>query len=197
MKWVALTIVVFIVVYTALTLHYRRPGPMYQPYHDNKQRALVTRLRGAGYQRITAVAERPDDARHALATLNGPFAEITDALGGVPEELKTTLIDQPRLPHSFTQVHAPKEGNRLMPYSLVFTCALPNNKQLLSDTYVYVKDQEIAIVADFEAMEGELLSRTADSVVQLTIPSGMLHEGVYEVTLVGQHQSKQWPLQVH
>lgn len=197
MKWVALVIFVSIATYTAVTLHYRRPGRAYQPYHDNKEHVVVTRLRSAGYQRISAVSERPADPARAIAALSGTMVQATDQIGGVPDELKQIFVDQPRLPPSFSQVRAPSEAVVLLPYSLQFTCALPDNKQLLSATYVYVKDQEIAIVPDFEAMEGELLARTPESTVQLTIPGGTLHPGTYEVTLVGQRQSKRWPLQVH
>lgn len=197
MKWVALVTFVFIALYTALTLHYRRPGPAYQPYQDNKERAIVKRLRSAGYQRITAEAERPADAQGSAAKLAGPFVQPSDVAGGVSDELKQTLIDQPRLPVTIAQVRAPAAANRLLPYSLQFTCAQPNNKQMLSGTYVYVKDDDMAIVTDFEPIEGELLARTPETAVQLTIPAGALHEGTYEVTLVGERQSKHWTLQVH
>ena len=196
MKWVALVILISISTYTAVTLHYRRPGRAYQPYQDNKERVIVTRLRSAGYQRIPAVAERPAES-NAAWSMAGPLAEIADESGGVTEELKQIFVDQPRLPQSFDQVRAPGEANQLLPYSIQFTCALPNNKQLLSGTYVYVKEQEIAIIPDFEAMEGDLLARTPDSLVRLTITAGMLHPGSYQVRLIGQRQSKRWALQVH
>lgn len=197
MKWVALVILVSIGAYTAVTLRYRRPGAAYQPYQDNKDRVITTRLRSAGYQRITASTDRPADPQHGFSTLTGPLVEAVDLPGGAPEELKLLFVDQPRLPETFNQVRASGETNRLFPYSLQFTCALPNNKQLLSATYVYVKDQELVIVPDFETMDGELLARTPESVVQLTIPAGTLHPDTYHVVLIGQKQSKGWSLQVH
>lgn len=197
MKWVALVIFVSIAAYTVVTLRYRRPGHVYQPYQDNKERVVVTRLRSAGYQRISAQVERPADPARAAAALSGPLVQVAEAAGGAPEELKQIFVDQPHLPQSFNQVRAPGEVVVMLPYSIQFTCALPDNKQLLSGTYVYVKDQDIAIVPDFEAMEGELLARTPESTVQLTIPGGTLHPGTYDVTLVGLRQSKHWTLQVH
>jgi len=197
MKWVALVIIVSIVTYTAVTLRYRRPGQAYQPYQDNKERAIVTRLRSAGYQRIPAVAERPADPERAAARMAGPFATVVDQPGGVAEELKEIFVDQPRLPQSFAVVRAPAEAVSLLAYTFQFTCALPDNKQLLSATYVYVKEQEMVIVSDLEAMEGELLARTPESTVQMTLPAGTLHPGTYQVTLIGQRQSKRWTLLVH
>ncbi len=197
MKWVALAIVAFIGSYTAVTLYYRRPTPAYQPFHDSKERVMVTRLRDAGYQRITAVTERPADPQRPPGAMAGPLTETADDAGGVPDELKELFIDQPRLPASFNQVRVPGEANQLLPYVLRFTCALPNHNQLLSETYVYVKDQEIAIVPDFEALDGDLLTRTPESTVQLTIPSGVLRAGSYQVRLIGRQQSKRWTLQVH
>jgi hypothetical protein len=197
MKWVALATLVSISAYTAVTLHYRRPGPAYQPYQDNKQRVIVSRLRSAGYQRITATVDRPASPDRAANPLAGPLAEIADETGGVPEELNQLFVDQPRPPPSFNQVQAPREANQLFPYSLGFTCELPSQKQLLSGTYVYVKEQEIAIIPDFEAIGGNLLTRTPESAVQLTIPAGLLHPGSYQVRLVGQEHSKRWALQVH
>lgn len=197
MKWVALVTIACLAVYTALTLHFRKPGHVYQPYKDNADRVTVSRLRNAGYQRITANAERPAEPQRAAAMLRGPLAEPTDYLGGLPEELKETLVEHPKLPQAISQVQAPGEANNLMPYTFHFTCALPDNKQVFSGTYVYVKDDEIAVVPDFTAIEGELLARTADSAVQLTIPAGMLRPGTYHVTLAGERQSKRWTLQVH
>jgi hypothetical protein len=199
MKWIVVSIVVFIAIYTFLTLYFRKPGQAYQPYHDNKERATISRLKSAGYRRITATADRPAElgATTSPNILSGPAATITDFVGGLSEELKGTLIDQPRLPATFDKVVAPSEINRLAPYSVRFVCGLPDNKQLLSGAYVYVKDDELAIVPDFEKIEGDLLSRTREAAVEVTIPAGVLPPGTYRATLVGARGSKQRTVQVH
>src|SRR5438105_3708911 len=52
MKWIALAILLFIVPYTYLTLHFRKPGKAFEPYADLSKRANTARLLSAGYQRI-------------------------------------------------------------------------------------------------------------------------------------------------
>jgi len=198
MKWIAVSILVFITLYTFLTLHFRKPGKAYQPYQDSRDHATVSRLVSAGYQRIPASIDRPADAKSNQLSLGSTHkAEIKEVAGGLPTELATTLIDQPVLPDSFSQINAPAEANTAFPYSVEFTCLLPDNKRLLSETYVYRKEQELVVVAGFEHLGGDLLARTKDVLVLLTVPAGTLQPGTYSVTLAGSRHSKQWTLQVH
>jgi hypothetical protein len=199
MKWVALVTFACIAIYTVVTLQFRKEAPAYRPFQDSKEKATVQRLRSAGFQRITATAERPADgaALPAAFTSAMPLATVTDFVGGLPVDLKETLIDQPRLPHTVGNVRAPAEVNRLFPYHVQFTCGLPDNKQLLAGTHVYVREEEMAIVSNFEQIEGDLLARTREATVLLTLPAGTLHAGTYRVTLVGERGSMQWTLQVH
>lgn len=197
MKWIVLVIVLFIAGYTVLMLRYRKPGPGYQPYHDSREKATVARLESAGYTRVIATAERPADAQRTGLLLEGAPAEVHSARGGLPDELRQTLLDAPRLPQSFSRVRASSTANQLLPYTIEFTCVLLNHKQLLTGATVYRKETEVAIVADFEVMDGELLARTQESLVQLTLPGGSLPVGAYHVTLIGAVESKQWELQVH
>ncbi len=197
MKWIVLAIVGFIACYTVVTLSFRKEGPAYQPYHDAKEQATVTRLQDAGFHRVPAVVDRPAEPARTMTLSSGAAATVADAAGGLPADLQDTLIDQPRLGARFTEVRAAAKASRLLPYSIQFVCALDSHKQLFSSAYVYVRDNEIAIVPEFEAIEGALLARTQDSTVHVTIPSGTLAEGSYAVTLVGRNASKQWTLQVH
>ena len=193
----ALIIVVCLALYTFATLHFRKREPAYQPYHDTKERIAISRLESAGYQRIYASAERPADPKSTAAALRGPLSEIIAAPGGLDSELKQTLIETPQLPALCTDVRAPREAQAMLPYSFQFTCSSSNNKQLLSGTYVYVKDQSIMIVPDFEKISGELLARTPVSVVQVTLPAGTLSTGTFHATLISSQESKQWEIQVH
>jgi hypothetical protein len=193
MKWVALAIVVSLGLYTFLTLYFRKSSPGYRPYQDSRDRATVTRLLSAGYQRIPATVERPADLQRASA----PTASMETRLGGLPSELNETLVDKPALPDAFSNVIAPNEANALLPYSIQFTCTLPDYKRSASDTYVYRKGDELAIVANFEHLDGELLARSKELTLRVTLPGGSLSPGTYHVTLVGARESKHWTLQVH
>src|SRR5688572_3099360 len=88
MKWIVIIIVLIIGPYTYLTLRYRKPGPAFQPYDDLKKRANVSRLLEAGYRRISITAQRPADGARARGG-----AEVTTAAGGLPPELRSTLVE--------------------------------------------------------------------------------------------------------
>jgi hypothetical protein len=85
----------------------------------------------------------------------------------------------------------------LMPYSFQFTCTLPDKKYIVADTYVCLKEGEIAVVTHLEPNSGGLLSRSKESAVLLTLAPGTLKPGDYRVTLIGAQRSLQWTLQVH
>lgn len=198
MKWIVIAILTFMAGYTFITLKYRKPGRASEPYQDAKDRETVTRLRQAGYVRVPATAERPADPRHTRATVTTARAEIKDAPGGLPPELDETLIDKPKLPETLADVIAPAAVSPMLPYFLQYTCLLPDHKKLLGETRVYVKDQHIAIVTDFEGLDGELLARTKESTVLLTLPASVFKSGeTFDLTLIGAKSSKQWTVQVH
>jgi hypothetical protein len=99
MRWVVLAIVLFIPLYTYLTLHFRRKDPAFVPYQDMRDRADVIRLLNAGYQRVTVDASRPAESI-------GPGDPASPAPGGLPPELAKTLIESPLLPQSIDSVSA-------------------------------------------------------------------------------------------
>ena len=101
MKWVVLVIVVSLGAYTYLTLHYRKESPAFRPYQDSKNRAGVMRLLSAGFQRVTLTAQRPADG---AGVPEGAKSAAT--AGGLPAELRSTLLDLPLLPASITRVAA-------------------------------------------------------------------------------------------
>ncbi len=192
MKWIVLVIVLSLGTYTYLTLHYRKKNPSFQPYVDMKDRANTMRLLSAGFQRVTITATRPADPK--------PIADgaaITKATGGLPENLRVTLIDQPQLPNDYTRVAAAATANTLLPYPIQFTCSVGDNHQQLSGAQLYLKDEVIVIVPEFERLRGELLARSRDSIVLLTVPGGTLKPGRYQVALIGSRTSPSWTLQVN
>lgn len=191
MKWVILAILLCVVPYTFITLRYRKPGPAFQPYEDMKNRANVSRLLSAGYKRIVLPAERPADPLR-----NPVSAPIASAAGGLPEELRTTLVESPLLPAEILNVAAPGTASATQDYAFRFSCSLPDQQRQLAGADLYVKGDQIVVTPDFEKLAGTLMARTADNIVQLTIPAGALSPGRYRVTLVGQKTSRAWSLEV-
>ncbi|MBI5767253.1 MAG: hypothetical protein HZA93_05610 [Verrucomicrobia bacterium] len=192
MKWIVLAIVVVIVPYTFITLRYRKPGPAYQPYEDMKNRANTVRLLSAGFQRVALVASRPAAPSHAV--FNATFSA---APGGLPSVLRATLVEPPLLPASISSVAAAPTVDAGKTYSIQFTCMLPDNKQQLAGAVLYIRPKEIFITPEFEKLTGDLLSRTRESVVHVTVPAGLLKSGSYRITLLGAQASRAWTVQVH
>ena len=192
MKWIVLAILLFVVPYTFLTLHYRKPGPAYRPYEDMKNRANTARLLSAGYQRITLPARRPADSEVFVSS-----APVKAAPGGLPEALHTTLVAVPELPADILRVSAGPTASARLPYPIQFTCATPDDKRRLAGAELYLRDDQIVITPDFELLTGGLLTRTRETLVQLTVPAATLKPGRYQVTIAGQNSSRSWTLQVH
>lgn len=192
LKWIALVILVVIVPYTFIRLKYAKPGRAYRPYQDAQERANVVRLLSAGYKRITLAAQRPADPIHA--NLVAPTAA---APGGLPAELVSTLAEKPLLPAEIVSVSAASTCNAQQPYAIQFTCVMPDEKQQLAGAELYVKDNEIVITPDFELLAGQLVARTRETIIALTVPAGSLAAGSYKVHLIGQRSSRTWSLQVH
>jgi hypothetical protein len=190
MKWIVASILVFIPIYTYLTLHYRRPGPAFNPYRDMRDRADVIRLLKAGYQRVTLDASRPVDGGH------GAPAATMPAPGGLPDDLRKTLIESPLLPLEVNSVAADATAVSAIDYPIVLDYTIPDNKRQLSGAHLYEKPGEIVIIADFEHLAGGLLSRTRDGSALLDVPPGALRPGTYRVTLVGERSSRSWTLHV-
>jgi hypothetical protein len=199
MKWVVLAIVIGLGSYTFVTLKFRKdPQSAHRPVEDAKERFTTTRLRQAGYARIAVNAERPADPAATLASLVRPLAEILDAPAGVPAELAETFAELPKLPDSFQNVSAPARHAAMLPYSLQYICQLPDHQEVLGETRVYVKDNHIAVITDFDRIDSDLLARTKDSPVLLQLPASIFRSGeTFEITLVGKTASKHWSLQVH
>lgn len=190
MKWIVLAIVVVLVPYTFLTLQYRKSGPAFRPYEDMKNRADVIRLLSAGYQRIPLMAQRPADPTGATP------AAVATAPGGLPQELRTTLVDAPLLPAEIVSVAAASTASAAESYPIRFSCTLPDDRQQLAGAELYIKGTQIVITPTFERLAGQLATRTRDNVVLITVPPGALKPGHYQITLTGQRTSRSWSLQL-
>ncbi len=193
MRWIVLAILLAIVPYTWITLHFRKAARPFEPYSDLKQRANVHRLLAAGYHRIPLSAERPADQ-----VLASPAAQAIPrpALGGIPAALKETLVDVPSLPESIRAVRAAAASSTLLPYTIDVECTLSDLNLGLASSYLYLKDNELIILNGFETFAGELRSRSREIALRLTAPAGALPSGDYHLTLVGLRNSVQWHLSV-
>ena len=198
MKWIVIAILVIIVPYTYLTLHYRKPGPAFRPYEDTKKRAITGRLLSAGYQRVTLEARRPSDSASGEAMARGASAAtILFGPGGVAADLKDALIDSPILPLTIDRVVAAGSARAGQAYVIQFTCSLPDTKAQLTDAHLYRKDDDFILVPTFEKLAGGLQARTTESTVVLTLPPSVIQPGSYNVVLAGSRSSRKWTLQVH
>jgi hypothetical protein len=192
MKWIFLAILVVIVPYTFIRLHYQKPNRAFEPYADMKNQANTLRLLSAGFQRITLEADRPVEAPR----LTTPAAPTSAALPGLPSALAETLIDQPILPREILSVTAAATTNSLFAYPVLVTCTLPDQKHQLAGGFLYLRDDELIFVPQFENIDGDLSARTREHTLRLTVPAGSLKPGTYRATLPGAHTSKSWPLEV-
>jgi hypothetical protein len=190
MRWIVLSIVIFIPIYTFLTLHYRRPGPSFRPYQDLRDRTDVVRLLKAGYHRVALDASRPAEGT------GGPALSSSYAPGGLPENLKKTLVESPLLPLQIDSVAAAPTASAGIDYPVGLTYSLADNKRQLCGAHLYEREGEVVIVPDFEVLGGGLLARTREGSALLTIPPGTLRPGTYRVTLVGERASRSWTLTV-
>jgi hypothetical protein len=192
MKWIVVAIIAVIVPYTFLTLYFRRPEKAFQPYADLKDRVNTRRLLSSGFQRITLNAQRPSDP--ARAALSAP---IVASAGGVPEVLRSTLVDQPLLPGEILSVSAAATASASEPYPVQFSCSLPDDRRQLAGASLYLRNEEIFLVPTFERLGGDLIARSRENVVVLTVPAGALKPGTYHATVLGERASKAWTVQVH
>lgn len=194
MKWVVLAIAIGIAGYTAVTLGFRKPAEAaHRPYDEARERFTSERLREAGYQRIAVTLERPADLVRARAAVGAESAKVIDAPGGLPAELAEAFAEKPKLPPAFGAVAAPRLGSAMLPYPILYTCQLPDQRDVIGETRVYVKDQSIAIITDFDRIDDELLARTKETTLLLQLPASVFRLGeTFELTLVGAHASKRW-----
>ena len=197
MKWIVLAIAIFIATYTFITLQFRKSGPVHEPYKEAKVRANVHRLEQAGFQRIAASIVTPADPQRSAANFGRNIVSTKATISGLYGELAESFAEKPTLPESILNVTAPTTANGLMPYSFQYICQLPDKKYLVAETYLCLKENEIAVVTSLEPISGGLLSRRTESAVVLTLEPGTLKPGNYRVTVVGAQHSLQWTLQVH
>jgi hypothetical protein len=191
LRWVVLAIVIFILGYTFLRLHYAKRGRAFEPYHDLGEQASVVRLLALGYRRIPAAIERPAEPLPADRLAAAP-APIADALGGLPAELDGALAARPALPDAVEGVTAPRAAAAAGQYTLQFTCAQRDFSTQIRSVFLYRKAGRLFLLPDFEKMPGQLLARSRESTVLVSFPVQSLPPGRYTALLCGGRASKSW-----
>lgn len=191
MKWIVVSILLFVPIYTWLTLHFRRSGPVYEPYAEARDRAMTGRLLAAGYRRVTLTATRPTESLRISAR-----APVTAVPGGLPADLAAALTAAPLPPARATHIVAARETGAAQAYIVDFTATLPDEKNELLDAQIYVRAGRLVLVPDFERVPGGLLVRSPETEVRLTVPAGVLSPGHYRVMLVATQESQSWMLLV-
>jgi len=93
-------------------------------------------------------------------------------------------------------VSASGETTALLPYPVLFTCTLGDQKHQLGGAQVFVRGKSVVIVPQFEPLNGELTARSKESPVVITIPGGTFAAGRYTLHLAGKEQSRQWTVEV-
>lgn len=196
MKWVVLSIVLFIAGYTVVMVFFRKPGPAHKPYEDAANRATVSRLLAAGFQRIPIAAERPADPSSSRILEGSPRANVATVAGGLDPDLDFALAEKPLLAESFQQVTAAASTGNAEPYRVLFTASLKDHKRVISGGMLLRKEGQLFLLPVFEPLRGELLARTKETTVVLTIPAGTLKPGRYTTVLVGEKSSRRWELSI-
>jgi hypothetical protein len=163
---------------------------MFQPYQDMRDQADVIRLLRAGYQRVNVDASRPAESVQAAGDPTSP------APGGLPADLKGTLIESPLLPLTIGSVSASPTAIAAIDYQIGLSYTLADNKRQLSGAHLYERNGDIVIIPDFEQLGGGLQSRWREGTALITVPPGSLKAGTYHVTLVGERESRSWTLRV-
>ncbi|WP_221032989.1 hypothetical protein [Actomonas aquatica] len=193
MKWIVLAIVACLVPYTWLTLAYRKEGPAYEPYQDNKDRAQVMRLLDAGFRRVELSLDRLVDPSMPLAA----SAETQAIEGGLPPLLSEVLIDKPPVPSSFALVDAPAQSLAGAPYVLLLTAQQPDHSERPAVSTLYLRGQEAVFIVGYDALPGDLQARDLTARLRLTVPPNTLEPGTYQGTLIGALESRRWTFDIH
>jgi len=201
MKWIIVAIAVFIGPYTYLTLHYRKPGPAYAPYADNKDRANTSRLLDAGYQRIALeFQESAPDTPPTWDTT--PTAEIwptgaKQVPEGVPVDLADALIDDPHLLPSFSSVAATLIPKSDSPIVIIFPSNPGQVGAELQAVHAYRRSELLVIVPELSDVTNSSGDSTLTIAYRIVIPPGSLPPGHYRVRLAGAESSREWEMQVN
>lgn len=192
MKWIAITILIFVVGYTVVNVTLRKPGRAYRPYQDSQDRATTTRLLNAGWQKIHIDTLRPVEK----PTTANP-ASISRAAVGLGLDLEPNFAERPKLLATIDKVVAPNTVNHGQNYTGYFTASLTDLKFQVSEVTLFRKGQTLVLVPTTETLPGkDLMSRWNDSTYFVSIPTNNLPPGKYDVRIVAKGPAAAWSFTV-
>ena len=193
MKWIVVAIVAFMVLYTAVNIYFRKPGPAYRPYQDAQDRATTARLLAAGWQKVPVDTRRPIEK---AATADSP-APISRAAIGLGADLEAKFAEKPKLLASIDRVSAPAAISHGDDYAAYFSATLTDQKLQLGEITLYRKGRELVIIPDEESLPGKnLLSRWPDSNYWIAFSTANLPPGRYDVRVVAKGPAAAWSFTV-
>jgi hypothetical protein len=191
MRWIIISMILFVLPYTYLTLHYRKPGYSYQPYQDAKEKTVLAHN---GYTRISLPSAQP--ASGMLLPVQGIPASITPSLEGLTPELNKALGNAVTIPEGIDSVAAPAVFEHGKTYPFSYGCSITDSHHALAGARLYVKDKNVYFITDFEALVGGLSTRDTHTVIAIELPTASLEPGAYTFTVVGKKHSRRWPVLV-
>ncbi len=193
LKWIVVTIGLFVVGYTAVNLYFRKAVRPYQPYQDAQDRATTARLLAAGWHKIPVDARRPVEKP---ATDDTPAA-VTRAAIGLGPDLAPKFAEPPKLLAAIDKVVAPTDVARGTDYRAYFTARLPTQKALVGELSLYRKGSELVFIPTTEALPGkDLMSRWSDPTYCVYFSTANLPPGRYQARIVAQGPAAAWSFTV-
>jgi len=192
MKWIVISIVLFVGGYTLVNVYYRKPGRGYRPYQDAQDRATTVRLLSAGWHKLAVNTRRP--AENPAIGISA--ATHRDYLGVGPD-LETKFAEKPALLATIDQVTAPDSIAGGSEYAIYFTASMDDLKDQLGDLSLYHRDHELVLIPSLETLPGkELMSRRNDSSYWAGFSTAGLSPGTYEMRIVAKGPALAWSFTV-
>ena len=193
MKWIILAIALFIVGYTWVNLHFRKPGRAFRPYQDMNDRATTARLLAAGWQKMPVDTRRPAEKPAADETP----AAVTRDVAGLGTDLEAKFAEKPKLLATIDRVVSPATVTRGGDYCAYFTASLTDLKAQVGEVTLYRKGNELVLVPSTERLPGQdLMSRWNDSTYWLCFSTANLPAGRYQMRIVAQGPAVAWSFTV-
>jgi len=193
MKWIIVSILVFVAGYTVVNLYFRKPGRAYRPYQDANDRATTARLLAAGWSKMPVDTRRPVEK----AALAAAPAAVAHGAVGLGLDFAPNFAEPPKLVASIDQVIAPAEIAQGMDYSFHFTATLTDQKHPLGDLALFRRGNELVFVPVYEDLPGQqLMTRWNDSTYAATFATAALPAGHYTARLVARGPAATWSFRV-
>lgn len=192
MKWIVISIVVFVAGYSLVNFYFRKPGRGYLPYQDAQNRATTARLLDAGWHKISVSTRRPVEPAAAIDAA----ATRRDYIGVGPD-LDGKFAEKPALLATIDRVIAPGAVTHGKEYSLYFTGTLADLKDQVGDLSLYHRGNELVLIPSVEHLPGDdLKSRWPDSTYWASFATGGLMPGTYEMRVVAKGPARVWSFTV-